>query len=793
MPKASSPSENNAQHNAPVKNSAPSLKRYQACHQCRKRKLKCDAKRPCCSTCTRSHAYAVSHAVEGTVLPEQPECTYDEGANVALIMAPDISLTDLIDAVPVFDSESGNSVSRKLYEKMESKIGEFCRSFSPSIRVLTFSAGELETLLRDREREIESLRKSATVNQIVPTLDGKHIDDLNTDFGPLPKFNGSLDGSSPSLGTAENGMYGKFPGRSPGSSNSGDLPPYPTGPSSGGLNGVNLLGDDIGQPLSNNQSISSMLFDDFNIGLRAWPPNLPSPEITRHLVEAFFTYHIHANRLFHVPTFMASLELLPTDPRFPSSAILHAMCAVGSLYSAAVPPTQTFSSNVDMPYELHQGRWKKAHPRPDYYGLDDEDFPETFTEQQARFAKQLIEVGIVRADFQCLQAQIILTWWYLSQGRWTDAFLSAAHAIRCTAPCSLSTCYTTAAITHYKPPSVLAPAKSVIEDEVRRNTFWIAYAMERQQGTGNAWALSLDDMDVCQLLPLRGDHFEHGASLLVLSSKTALYLLVIQVLVLPEERQWSYAPDILYTHPEHQTDSFILYIKSSILLSRVKTFNVRFKWKYFTESGIMPTQEVDAISSADFQQLDRLVTGFRQAFPARFKSPVEGDMIDPYLYTAHTSAVLAQVLLHEPHARIGDMTCVSTRKTLAASRVIVELMYAITATNYDVTLLDLMPFMCWFMAGRVLVRFLRTAIDANQRDTIVLLQSQISYIRTVLSQAGERVPLAYRYGKMLTDTLVNMCGESFIDSIPEGLPPRGYTMPGADVHPGVPIIEQIII
>lgn len=54
-----------------------------------------------------------------------------------------------------------------------------------------------------------------------------------------------------------------------------------------------------------------------------------------------------------------------------------------------------------------------------------------------------------------------------------QAFLSAAHAIRCTGPCSISTCYTTAAITHYKPPSVLPPAKSVIEDEMRRNTFWI--------------------------------------------------------------------------------------------------------------------------------------------------------------------------------------------------------------------------------------------------------------------------------------------------------------------------------
>ena len=46
----------------------------------------------------------------------------------------------------------------------------------------------------------------------------------------------------------------------------------------------------------------------------------------------------------------------------------------------------------------------------------------------------------------------------------------------------------------------------------------------------------------------------------------------------------------------------------------------------------------------------------------------------------------------------------------------------------------------------------------------------------MLSKAGERVPLAYRYAKMLHDTLVNMCGQQFADSIPDTLPPRGYYM-----------------
>lgn len=40
-----------------------------------------DAQRPC-STCVRSHAHALSHAPAGLVLPERPECTFDDGIAV---------------------------------------------------------------------------------------------------------------------------------------------------------------------------------------------------------------------------------------------------------------------------------------------------------------------------------------------------------------------------------------------------------------------------------------------------------------------------------------------------------------------------------------------------------------------------------------------------------------------------------------------------------------------------------------------------------------------------------------
>lgn len=62
-------------------------------------------------------------------------------------------------------------------------------------------------------------------------------------------------------------------------------------------------------------------------------------------VEVFFVFHPHANRLFHSANFMGTLTLPPGHPKFPSTPVLHAICAIGSLYTAAVtsPPLPNFS------------------------------------------------------------------------------------------------------------------------------------------------------------------------------------------------------------------------------------------------------------------------------------------------------------------------------------------------------------------------------------------------------------------------------------------------------------------
>lgn len=57
-------------------------------------------------------------------------------------------------------------------------------------------------------------------------------------------------------------------------------------------------------------------------------------------VEVFFSSVPHANRILYKDYFMSALSLPPSDPAFPQISVLHAVCAVSSLFTQAVitPP-----------------------------------------------------------------------------------------------------------------------------------------------------------------------------------------------------------------------------------------------------------------------------------------------------------------------------------------------------------------------------------------------------------------------------------------------------------------------
>jgi hypothetical protein len=82
-------------------------------------------------------------------------------------------------------------------------------------------------------------------------------------------------------------------------------------------------------PTTTANGYSSLLWSN-------WPERLPNPTLLAHLVETFFSCHPHAVRLLHRPTFVASLQLPPSHADFPALSLLHAICALASLWSPLV-------------------------------------------------------------------------------------------------------------------------------------------------------------------------------------------------------------------------------------------------------------------------------------------------------------------------------------------------------------------------------------------------------------------------------------------------------------------------
>lgn len=188
------------------------------------------------------------------------------------------------------------------------------------------------------------------------------------------------------------------------------------------------------------------------------------------------------------------------------------------------------------------------------------------------------------------------------------------------------------------------------------------------------------------------------------------------------ERQHALGKDVLLFHPEDHVDSFSLYIKGSILLSRVKSYNLRFRAKRFMgdpafiyastyaelwEKDNDGPRDVaaDPRRTSGFIEIDHIASMFRQSFPPHLRNPIRDGGVDSHLYTAclmphlcvqHFASPIALIyiyyraiiLLHDPHAHVHHPGCVSAFKILEASRNILNLIYAVLSTSYDVTLLD---------------------------------------------------------------------------------------------------------
>ncbi|KAG8851250.1 hypothetical protein FRB96_009453 [Tulasnella sp. 330] len=476
-------------------------------------------------------------------------------------------------------------------------------------------------------------------------------------------------------------------------------------------------------------SPSSSSIDPTPLADTSWPARFPPRELLHHLVEIFFSCVPHATRVLHRPTFMNQLLEHPNSTDFPAHVVLHAICAIASLYSPIVTdgnernkwhvgPDTLFNSAI----AAKTWSFKDPSDRPPIK-------PETDTSLNDR-AKKLEQSGFgsKHADWcmdgwlehartgkrvvQLLQSQLIITWYCHSVGRSIDV----RTCIRIITPLGLSAMDPLGPLSRQPYHTlVMAPQAPTPEQmETFRNIFWLAYTNERVLTAGTIWPLTIQDDDISQLFPVRAEDFP-GTSIPV------------------GNRQRLTTSRVLSTHPPEITDAFTLYIKASILLGRVKTFNGRFKLKYELTSGVGDPRE-----TTEFQMLDSAIQSFKSSVPKDLCEFTRDGKVDPTLHMALLLPNVTMILLHDPHAIIESPNCISAERILTAARAILDDMHKLTATSVGLVLLDHACSFGWFVCAAALMRFLRVKILAGDEAETSKLGAEIQLARFMLGNLGER-------------------------------------------------------
>ncbi|KZS96186.1 hypothetical protein SISNIDRAFT_548277 [Sistotremastrum niveocremeum HHB9708] len=639
-----------------------------------------DATKPC-ATCRRSHKNALAHAEPGVVVPPEPVCTYDEATTT---------------------HASTHDGPKSRYERLENRINE------------------LESLLRQQD---DGTGQSPP-QQHTPASVGSSI--AHSPQNPLPTASNSPTSTENTFVNVPPLQYSAMPSTTMSDpvlmgAASAFPPPYPNLPPAADPLPTVISHPPHQVPTPPQEDMGFL----FELLWPSWPARLPPPDLLHHLVDVFFNVHPHANRILHRSTFQAALSLSPTSPDFPRLCVLHAICAAASFYTTLVrqPPLPDWQKQ---PYKLIFRR------------LNDEP---SFGELHARYAHEAqgeaVQAGHI---FETVQSDVILSWFYFTHGKWVEVWVASGDAIRNTIPLGLHlTDPTTSFVRGGKRITLLPPAKDSVEDETRRSTFWLAYAVERFQAVGNGWATSVDDKSISQTFPALLDNFQRGIGVPL------------------KGRQRMNSKDILTYHPVDQTDSFTLYVKSSILLSRVKNFNSSFPLNQEALDSLAAPdqhpQHVDPRSTAEFQKIEAQIWAFRLNVPNHLRNPIVNNTVDGHLLAAYFTQYTSIILLHNPHTDHRDITCVSTQKILTAVRGTLEYVYALCNTSFDLTLLDPSISTSFLMAATEIIRIARARKEAGLMEEALSMRNDFDVIKYAMSRMAERLPIAARHVAMIDRSL----------------------------------------
>ncbi|CAE6348021.1 unnamed protein product [Rhizoctonia solani] len=478
----------------------------------------------------------------------------------------------------------------------------------------------------------------------------------------------------------------------------------------------NLPFEDIGgygfvQPRLESGAAPEMLLD------------LPPLDLVCSLVDVCFENWPFARHMIHMPTFKQRVKLPPSDPNFPSIALLHALCALGAVY---LPQPGALSEEIQ-PGEPVRGNMFRT----------DEQISKvlegtaSFGEHQAMVAqiKAMNDARTGKRLLESLQTMIIVCWWYMIHTRWVDLWILSGNAMRLSIPLGLCGArgydeilwgpnFGDKSYPNFK-ENVLPPSSDFIELETRKRTFWMAFITDRTHSSATAWPAALDELDIGQTFPYPLEMFEAGLPPIANGSPQKLS-----------------TPDMLTNHPLGFTDDGILFLKSIEVLSRVTVFNNRVRTRYVDATNVP--------AAPAFKVLDETITAYLQSIPHSFQNVITSQGVGlraPALAMPHVQVChfvternahhfyRARILLHDPHCNLDDPNDFSTLQCLLASRAILNITYQLQSTSIQFKLLPPAFVFIWSISGKSLLRSYAQSLKVADYPNALIFREEVRFLR----------------------------------------------------------------
>ncbi|SCV69806.1 BQ2448_1200 [Microbotryum intermedium] len=409
----------------------------------------------------------------------------------------------------------------------------------------------------------------------------------------------------------------------------------------------------------------------------SWPKTLPSPTLVSRLVDVYFTKIHTSTGMINRGKFLASLQLPPSHTRFPITPLLHAIIA-------------TASTIVSEDYWAGEERyWSQFETPSDWH---------------ARVAKNTLDASWVSSanPLQVAQTAVLVCFLSYSAARFGDVWLAVSQALRLSVPLGLNHLRSAPSLPPenlYLKTHMLGPTEDEDELYERAATFWLAFTCDRFGGASTGWASVIDDNDITTLLP------SHGTRYLVDGLNSS-------PLSIHNER-------FLMDNPPLLVDSLGLYLKAVWLLGRVSTWLQRSSIGLGLGNGPLandlaflhaPAGVTDPRDLPAFKALEQMIFDYQTHVPREYQQLYQHPNPDSRMYLVFSLPHAAVILLHEPFCTIRDDD-VSMQKCSQSAKAILNSIFTLYSSSFDIGLLVPFTNFVWAVAGRTLVRELAIKIE----------------------------------------------------------------------------------